>query len=62
MSLDDMSSLRPVSTTTQLDLACRLAEDALDHIIYVTDEGIKQYWYQYGSLRDTTHHQSPSRH
>ncbi|KAK4810611.1 hypothetical protein QYF61_007348 [Mycteria americana] len=29
---------------------------------YVVDEDIKQYWSQYGPLRDTTHHRSPSRH
>ncbi|KAK4832304.1 LOW QUALITY PROTEIN: hypothetical protein QYF61_021703, partial [Mycteria americana] len=53
--LDDILSLRRVNCTTQLGAVCKFAEG-------VIDEDIKQYWSQYGPLRDTTHHLSPSEH
>ncbi|KAK4825808.1 hypothetical protein QYF61_002413 [Mycteria americana] len=60
--LDGIPSLRPVNRSTQLGVICKLAEGALDPSVYVTDEDIKQYWSQYGPLRDTTCHRSPSGH
>ncbi|KAK4833081.1 hypothetical protein QYF61_027743 [Mycteria americana] len=55
-------SIRHLNRTTQLGVICKLAEGALDPTVYVNDEDIKQYWSQYGPLRDTTCHQSPSGH
>ncbi|KAK4829865.1 hypothetical protein QYF61_007257 [Mycteria americana] len=60
--LDGIPSLRHVNCTTQLGVTCKLAEGALDPTVYVIDEDIKQYWSQYGPLRDTTCHRSPSGH
>ncbi|KAK4831204.1 hypothetical protein QYF61_016041 [Mycteria americana] len=60
--LDSMPSLRRLNRTTQLGVACKLAEGALDPTVYVTDEDIKQYWSQYRPLRDTTCHCTPSGH
>ena len=54
--LDGIPSLRCVNRTTQLGVICKLAEGALDPTVYVIDEDIKQYWSQYGPLRDTTRH------
>ena len=54
--LDGIPSLRCVSRTTQLGVICKLAKGAVNLSVYVTDEGIKQYWSQYGPLRDTTRH------
>ncbi|KAK4825361.1 hypothetical protein QYF61_026880 [Mycteria americana] len=45
--LDGILSLKHVNHTTQLGIVCKLAEGALDPTVYVTDEGIKQYWSQY---------------
>ena len=41
---------------THLGVICKLADDAFDPTVYVTDEDIKQYWSQYGPLRNTTYH------
>ncbi|KAK4810201.1 hypothetical protein QYF61_011795 [Mycteria americana] len=60
--LDGIPSLRRVNHTTQVGVVCRLAEGALDPSVYVIDEDIKQYWSQYGPLRDIACHQSPSGH
>ncbi|KAK4830182.1 hypothetical protein QYF61_008973 [Mycteria americana] len=60
--LDGIPSLRGVNHTTQLGVICKLAEGALNPTVHVIDEGVKQYWSQYGSLRDTTCHPSPSGH
>ncbi|KAK4816374.1 hypothetical protein QYF61_016278 [Mycteria americana] len=53
--LDGILSLRHVNNTTQLGVICKFAESALDPTVYVIDEDMKQYWSQYGPLRDTTH-------
>ena len=58
--LDCILSFWCVNCTTHIDVICKLAEGALDSIVFVTDEDIKQYWSQYRPLRDTTCHQSPS--
>ncbi|KAK4823539.1 hypothetical protein QYF61_003171 [Mycteria americana] len=58
--LDGIPSLRHVNCTTRLGVVCKLAEGALDPTVYVTDEDIKEYWSQYGPLRDTPCHRSPS--
>ncbi|KAK4824277.1 hypothetical protein QYF61_012837 [Mycteria americana] len=60
--LDGILSLRHVNRTTQLGVICKLAEGALNPTVCVIDEDIKQYWSQYGPLRDTTCHRSPSGH
>ncbi|KAK4825246.1 hypothetical protein QYF61_025645, partial [Mycteria americana] len=52
--LDGIPSLRRVNCTTQLGVACKLAEGALDPTVYVIDGDIKQYWSHYRPLRDTT--------
>ncbi|PKU35452.1 hypothetical protein llap_14244 [Limosa lapponica baueri] len=52
--------VRHVSRTTELGVCIKLAKGALDPTVYVIDEDIKQFWSQYGPLRDTTHYQSPS--
>lgn len=44
VSLDDIPALGFVSCTTHLGVTCKLADGALNSIVYVTDEGIKQYW------------------
>ena len=54
--LDGILSLRHVDRTTQLGVICKLAEGALNPAIYVIDEDIKQYWSQYGPLKDTICH------
>ncbi|KAK4826030.1 hypothetical protein QYF61_003851 [Mycteria americana] len=54
--LDGILSLRRVDRTTQLGVIFTLAEGALDPTAYVIDEDTKQYWSQYGPLRDTTCH------
>ncbi|KAK4828118.1 hypothetical protein QYF61_023916 [Mycteria americana] len=54
--LDGIPSLGHVNHTIQLGVVCKLAEGALDPTVYVIDEDIKQYWSQYGLLRDTTCH------
>ncbi|KAK4828650.1 hypothetical protein QYF61_000298 [Mycteria americana] len=54
--LDGILSLRNVSHTTQFGVMCKLAEGALNSTVYVIDEGIKQWWSQYGPLRE--HHLS----
>ncbi|KAK4823599.1 hypothetical protein QYF61_003799 [Mycteria americana] len=60
--LDGILSLRHVNRTTQLGVICKLAEGALNPAVYVIDEDTKQYWSQYGPLRDTTRHRSPFGH
>ncbi|KAK4805635.1 hypothetical protein QYF61_009861 [Mycteria americana] len=60
--LDGISSLRSVSCTTPFGVICKFAEGALDPTVYVVDEDIKQYWSQYGPLRDTNCHCSPCGH
>ncbi|KAK4822534.1 hypothetical protein QYF61_015540 [Mycteria americana] len=60
--LDGIPSLRHVNHTTQLGVVCELVEGALNPTVCVIDEDIKQYWSQYGPLRDTTCHQPPSGH
>ncbi|KAK4816932.1 hypothetical protein QYF61_025428 [Mycteria americana] len=52
--LDGMPSLRLVNRTSQLGVICKLAEGALNPTVCGADEDIKQYWSQYGPLRDTT--------
>ena len=54
--LDGIPSFCCINCTTQLSVICKLAEGALDPIIYVTDKDIKQYWSQDRALRNTTHH------
>ncbi|PKU46894.1 hypothetical protein llap_2788 [Limosa lapponica baueri] len=60
--LDGIPSLQHVNCTTQLGVICKLTEGALNPTVYVFDEDFKQYWSQYGPLRDTTCHRSPSGH
>ncbi|KAK4811900.1 LOW QUALITY PROTEIN: hypothetical protein QYF61_014933 [Mycteria americana] len=60
--LDDIPSFWCVNCTTQLGVICKLAEGALDLAVNVIDENMEQHWSQYGPLRDTTCHQSPSGH
>ncbi|KAK4816838.1 hypothetical protein QYF61_023902 [Mycteria americana] len=60
--LDDIPSFWCVNCTTQLGVICKLAEGALDLAVNVIDENTDQHWSQYGPLRDTTCHQSPSSH
>ncbi|KAK4828525.1 hypothetical protein QYF61_026947 [Mycteria americana] len=59
-----LSLSRPLhaNCTIQLGVVSKLVEGALDPTVYVIDEDIKQYWSQYGPLRDTTCHQYPSEH
>ncbi|GAB0185610.1 mitochondrial enolase superfamily member 1 [Grus japonensis] len=57
---DSLLSLRHVKHTTQLGIVCKLAESALNPTVYVIGEDIKQYWSQYGPLRDITCHRSSS--
>ncbi|KAK4832883.1 hypothetical protein QYF61_026433 [Mycteria americana] len=52
--LDGIPSFWHVNRTTQLGVICKLAEDALNPTVYVTDEDIKQYWSRHGPLMDTT--------
>jgi len=59
---DDNPPIRRIDRTTQLGVTCKLAEGALDLAVYVTDENVKQHQSQYGPLRDSTRHQSPSGH
>ncbi|KAK4829736.1 hypothetical protein QYF61_006445 [Mycteria americana] len=54
--LDGILSLRHVNRTTQLGVVFKLAEGALDPTVCVIDEDMKQYWSQYGPLRNTTRH------
>ncbi|KAK4828848.1 LOW QUALITY PROTEIN: hypothetical protein QYF61_000905 [Mycteria americana] len=54
--LDDIPSFWRVNCTTQLGVICKLAEGALDLAVNVIDENTEQHWFQYGPLRDTTHH------
>ncbi|PKU40066.1 hypothetical protein llap_9629 [Limosa lapponica baueri] len=56
--LDGILSLRHVIHTSQLGVTCKIAEGVFNSIIYVIDEDIKEYWSQYGPLRDATHHHS----
>lgn len=51
-----------VSGTTQLAGICKLAEAALNPIIYVSDKCVKEYWSQNRALWDATHHQPPFGH
>ncbi|KAK4815207.1 hypothetical protein QYF61_021826 [Mycteria americana] len=60
--LDDSLSFWRVNCTTQLGVICKLAEGALGLTVNVIDENIEQHWSQYGPLRDTTCHRSPSGH
>ncbi|KAK4830254.1 hypothetical protein QYF61_009321 [Mycteria americana] len=53
--LDGIPSLRRVTCTTQLGVICKLAEGALNPTVYVIED-TRQYWSQYGPLRDTTCH------
>ncbi|KAK4822062.1 hypothetical protein QYF61_008871 [Mycteria americana] len=62
VSLDGIASLRRVNHTTQLGVVCKQVEGALNPTVYATDEDIKQRWSQYGPLRDTICHRSPSGH
>ncbi|PKU41176.1 hypothetical protein llap_8516 [Limosa lapponica baueri] len=57
-----MAKSRCVNCTTQLGVIHKLAEGALDPTLYAIDEDTEQYWFQYGPLRDTTCHRSPSGH
>ncbi|KAK4830062.1 hypothetical protein QYF61_008400 [Mycteria americana] len=54
--LDGIPSLRHANCATQLGVICKLAEGALDATVHVIGEDIKQYWSQYGPLRNTTCH------
>ncbi|KAK4820325.1 hypothetical protein QYF61_023558 [Mycteria americana] len=60
--LDGIPSFWRVSCTTQLGVICKLAEGALNPPVCVIDEDIEQHWSQYGPLRDSTRHRSPSGH
>ena len=60
--LDDIPSLRCVDRTAQLGVTGKLAEGALNPTVCVIAEDTKQYWSQYGALRDTSCHPSPSGH
>jgi len=46
----------------QLGVICKLAEGTLDVAVHVIDEYIEQHQSQYGPLRDSTRHWSPSGH
>ncbi|PKU42672.1 serine-rich hypothetical protein [Limosa lapponica baueri] len=56
VSPDGIPSLRRVNCTTQLGVICKLAEGSFDPTVCVIDDDTKQYWSQYGPLRDTSHH------
>ncbi|PKU40136.1 hypothetical protein llap_9559 [Limosa lapponica baueri] len=54
--LDGIPSLQCVNCIAQLGVVYKLAESAIDPTDYDIDEDIKQYWSQYGPVRDTTQH------
>jgi len=56
-SLSLILSIAPLSFVSPANLlrvhsAAKLAEGALNPTVYVIDEDIKKYWFQYGPLRD----------
>jgi len=53
--LDGISSFCCINCTSLLHVICELAEGALDSTVYVIDEYVETYWFQDGSLGDTTH-------
>jgi len=61
------SGWRPISQeflnhTTHVGVICKVAEDDLSPTVYVIEGDIKLSWSQYGPLRVTTCHRSPSGH
>ena len=50
--LDGIPSFWRVNCTIQLGVICKLADSAHDPTVCVINEDIKQYWSQYGPLRD----------
>ncbi|XP_075302578.1 transmembrane emp24 domain-containing protein 7 isoform X1 [Opisthocomus hoazin] len=58
--LDGIPSFWCINRTTQLGVICKLAEGALDVAVHVIDKYIEQHRSQYGPLRDSTRHWSPS--
>ena len=50
--LDSIPSLKHVNCTTQLGVTCKLAEGALDSIVYVIDEGVEEHRSQDQALGD----------
>jgi len=58
VGLDDLQRSLPTSAILRFcdSEICKLAEGAVNPIVYVIGEDIKQYWSQDRPLRDTTHH------
>lgn len=51
IALKSLSTLKQISTMTQLDIVHRLTESALYLLIKITDKGVKQKQHQYQALR-----------
>jgi len=60
--LDGILSHRHVDHTTHFGVICKLTEGALEPYVRVIDEDTEEYWSQYGPLRETACHRSPSGH
>ncbi|PKU46747.1 hypothetical protein llap_2943 [Limosa lapponica baueri] len=53
-------TLKKINAPGQLDVICKLTEDALDPLIQVVDKGINQNWPQYRALGNTTRDRPPT--
>jgi len=47
------AAFQHIYCTPQLGVMCKVAEGALDTIIYVIDEDVEEHWTQDHPLRDT---------
>ena len=57
--LDGFPSFQYINCTTQLGAICKLAEGALDAIVYVIDKDVEEHQSQDRPLRDTACDRSP---
>ena len=46
-------TLKQINTSVQLDVVCKLTEDALDPLVQIIDKDIKQNWPQNWALGNT---------
>ena len=57
--LDGFPTFQCIDCTTQLGVIHKLAEGALNAIVYVTDEDTEEHWSQDRALRNTACDQPP---
>lgn len=54
--LDGIPFLKQTNCNTQLGVLCKLAKGALGPFAHVIDEDVKQHWFQYRALKNTSYY------